>query len=85
MSDYPKVIVVDGVTITATDAEDEARWRKKPHNPLNDVVLEMDDPTYSRETPPVAPYDITTDTQPPVVETPAPVTPKKAEKKSKKK
>lgn len=29
MSDeYPKHILVDGVTITATDAADEARWRQ---------------------------------------------------------
>ena len=34
MSDeYPKVIEVDGLKVTATDAADEARWRATPPKP----------------------------------------------------
>lgn len=33
MIEYPKVIVVDGINITARDADDEARWRTKPEPP----------------------------------------------------
>ena len=52
MDEYPKVIDVDGLKITATSAEDEARWREKTPNPLNDVTIEMDNPAYNE---PVAP------------------------------
>ena len=64
--DYPKVIVVDGVTITARDTDDEARWRAPvaPPNvpaesvpepvtavdPLADVSVEMDDPAFDAPT-----------------------------------
>ncbi len=35
MSEYPKVIEVDGIKITATDAEDEARWLAAPPPPAS--------------------------------------------------
>lgn len=82
MSEYPKVIVVDGVTITAKDAEDEARWRAKPHNPLNDVTIEMDTP--ADDAPPVERYDIQTD-ETVSSEPDAPVEEKKPRKKTPKK
>jgi len=68
MDDYPKVIEVDGIKITAISAEDEANWRKKPSNPLDDVTIEMENPAYQDPEKPSEQYDIVTDTTETVVE-----------------
>ncbi len=54
-AEYPKVIHVNGVTVTVGSVEEEEQWRNtpaeavadaEPVSPLDDVEVEMDDPAF---------------------------------------
>jgi hypothetical protein len=78
MSDYPRHIRVDGITIEVVNAEDEARWRATP---INDREPDPEPEPAPKPVPEPEPKPEMPVVPPPIVETPTKTHKKRSRKK----